>query len=91
MANRKTVKKHALQRAKSRLDIGSPRELNVRIDEVLKNGIKVINLPEGTLKNLMFEKYKSNTLRKKVYIYQEHAYIFSKDKQLITVYKLELR
>lgn len=91
MANRKTAKKHARQRLKSRQGIVCPREFNSRVEEVLNYGTRVIDLEEGTLKNLMFAKYKSNTQRKKVYIYQDYAYIFNAERELITSYKLELR
>ena len=91
MANPKTAKKHALQRLKSRQGIKDKRLVDDIVEEVLNNGTKVKDLPEGELKTILFKKFSSNTQRKRAYYYKENIYIFSKTNVLITTYPLEIR
>ena len=91
MANPKTAKKHALQRLKSRQGIKNPNVVDDLVKEVIENGVRIKDLPEGELKELLFKKFSSNTQRKRTYLYKSNIYIFSKDNMLITTYPLQLR
>jgi hypothetical protein len=89
MANRKTARKHALTRMKSRYGVSDRNVAMDLIKEVLEKGVRVIDLPPSPLQNLLFYKYKSNTMRKKIYVYDDKVYIFSKGGVLITTYTFE--
>lgn len=91
MANVKTAKKHALQRLKSRQGIKDISVVDDIIDEVLAAGVRIKDLPEGELKEILFKKYNSNTQRKRTYLYKDNIYIFTKEKVLITTYPLQIR
>ena len=91
MANPKTAKKHALQRLKSRQGIKDHNLIDEIVKEVLTHGVRIKDLPEGELHDILFRKFDSNTQRKYTYLYKDNIYIFSKEKVLITTYPLQIR
>lgn len=93
MANPRTARKHAIQRLKSRQGVKDISLVKDIVAEVLEKGIRVKDYPECCaadleVKSLLFKKFKSNTQRKRTYIYNENIYIFNKDNVLITTYPL---
>ncbi len=90
MANRKTVKKHAKQRLKSRVGVVG-NKINDLIEKVLQEGKRIIDLEDSELKTFLFEKYPSNTRKKRIYLYENVIYVFDKNKDLITCYELEIK
>ena len=91
MANPRTAKKHAIQRLKSRQGVKDITLVKDIVKDVLENGTRIKDLPESEVKNYLFKRYRSNTQRKRIYLYNDNIYIFNKDNVLITTYPLEIR
>lgn len=93
MANPRTARKHAIQRLKSRQGVKDITLVKDIVAEVLENGTRVKDYPESCaedleVKTLLFKKFKSNTQRKRTYVYKDNVYIFNKENVLITTYPL---
>lgn len=88
---RKSANKHALQRLKSRQGIKDKTKAFAQAENALEYGTRVKDLPDGEIKDFLFAKYKSNSQRKRVYLYEDNLYVFTNDKVLITTYPLEIR
>lgn len=91
MANRRTVKKHAVKRLKSRAGVKTGYKGAEEIaKEVLEKGTRIVDLEEGALKDFLCMRYKSNNQRKRTYLYGGDLFIFDKRKILITTYPFQV-